>query len=404
MIKKILKSNIFKNISYLTIEELISRAISFFTVIYLARILWPENFGRLGYASAFTSFFVLIVNMGFDVYGIREIAKDRSKAKELLSNITLIKLILFLVAYLFLFIVINILEKDNDSKNFVLLYGLTMIVSVFTIDWFCQGFENFKLIALGRVFRNIVYALFVFAFIKYHNQLKEVVIFQILSGLFGNFLLWYFAKDYFSFNNINLYKWKGYLKTGFILASSFFMINIYYNLDKVMIGLWYSKRYVGWYDVAYKIMSVGLIFSGILWSVFSPKISRFDKSLNLYIKAMLFLGVILLIILLLGSNFIIGILFGDNYKEAVFPLKILALNLFLVFVNVAFISPIMLWNEKKYFLIVSSGGIANVIFNFLLIPKYNIIGASIATVLSEMMVFIFGIRTFLKIYKKECMS
>lgn len=119
---------------------------------------------------------------------------------------------------------------------------------------------------------------------------------------------------------------------------------------------------------------------------------------------MLFLGVILLIILLLGSNFIIGILFGDNYKEAVFPLKILALNLFLVFVNVAFISPIMLWNEKKYFLIVSSGGIANVIFNFLLIPKYNIIGASIATVLSEMMVFIFGIRTFLKIYKKECMS
>ena len=151
----------------------------------------------------------------------------------------------------------------------------------------------------------------------------------------------------------------------------------------------------------YKIVMVSLILGGIIWNIFLPKIAKFEKSLFLYLKIMLGIGFSLLLLIFIFCNFIITNIFGMNYLPAVEVLKILAFNVFLVYVSVAFVSPIMLWNEKKYFLAIGAGGITNVIFNFLLIPKYDIIGASIATVLAEVAVFLVGIIIFTRIFKEN---
>jgi len=401
MIKRILKSNLFKNFSYLTLGEVVSKAIGFFVAVYIARVLGPDNFGKLGFAQAFTSYFGLIVNLGFDVYGAREIAKDKSKAKELLSNIVVMKFFLFILAYALLFLVVNFLPKDAYTKKVILLYGLSLFTSVLAIDWFFQGFENFKIIAIGRIIRNVVYAVLVFSFIRYQYQLMEFIGIQILSAVVGAAVLWGMSYSFFSFKAVDLAKWKDFGKTGFILASSFFMISIYYNLDKVMIGFWFPDKYVGWYEVAYRIVMASLILSGIIWNIFLPKITNFDRSLFLYLKIMVFVGFIFLVSIFAFSSDIISTIFGIKYLPASKALRILAFNVFFVYVNVAFISPIMLWNEKKYFLAIGSGGVTNIIFNFLLIPKYNIIGASIATVLAEVSVFLVGIIIFIKIFKEN---
>ena len=167
IIERILKSSLFKNFSYLTLGEIISKAIGFLVAIYVARVLGPDNFGKLGFAQAFTSYFGLIVNLGLDVYGTREVAKDKSKAKELLSNIVLMKFFLFIFVYALLFLIVSFLPKDTYTKKVILLYGLSLFTSVLAIDWFFQGFENFKIIAIGRIIRNVVYAALVFSFIKY---------------------------------------------------------------------------------------------------------------------------------------------------------------------------------------------------------------------------------------------
>lgn len=401
VIERILKSSLFKNFSYLTLGEVISKGIGFLVAIYVARVLGPDNFGKLGFAQAFTSYFGLIVNLGLDVYGAREVAKDKSRAKELLSNIVVMKFFLFIIAYALLFLVVSLLPKDAYTKKVILLYGLSLFTSVLAIDWFFQGFENFKIIAIGRIIRNVVYAALVFSFIKYQYQLMEFIGIQILSAVVGAAVLWVMSYSFFSFKAVNLAKWKDFGKTGFILASSFFMISIYYNLDKVMIGFWFPDKYVGWYEAAYRIVMASLILNGIIWNVFLPKIAKFEKSLFLYLKIMVGIGFALLFLIFVFSNFIITNIFGTSYLPAINALKILSFNVFLVYVNVAFVSPIMLWNEKKYFLAIGAGGITNIIFNFLLIPKYNIIGASIATVLAEVSVFLVGIVIFAKIFKEN---
>jgi O-antigen/teichoic acid export membrane protein len=66
---------------------------------------------------------------------------------------------------------------------------------------------------------------------------------------------------------------------------------------------------------------------------------------------------------------------------------ILLVNLFMIFVNVSLAHLLVAWNHhKKYLIVVSSGAIANIACNIMLIPTYGIIGAAIATVCAEVVV------------------
>jgi len=77
----------------LSFAEIIGRIISLITFSYLARVLSPDGFGVIGFATAFVSYFVLIVNYGFETYGIREIAKSPINRHKLVDSILTIRII-----------------------------------------------------------------------------------------------------------------------------------------------------------------------------------------------------------------------------------------------------------------------------------------------------------------------
>ncbi len=104
----------------------------------------------------------------------------------------------------------------------------------------------------------------------------------------------------------------------------------------------------------------------------------------------LFLSAVLLsIILFYFSNDIVHIVFGSKYIEAYKPLSILSLNILVIGINIILGNPLIAWGQqKKYIIPIGLGAITNIILNFILIPKYSYIGASFATLLSEVVVFI----------------
>jgi len=390
IIERILKSSLFKNFSYLTLAEIVSKAIGFLVIIYVARILGPDNFGKLGFAQAFTSYFGLIVNLGLDVYGAREVAKNKSKAKELLSNIVLMKFFLFIFVYALLFLIVSFLPKDTYTKKVILLYGLSLFTSVLAIDWFFQGFENFKIIAIGRIIRNVVYAVLVFSFIKYQYQLIEFIGIQILSAVVGVAVLWIVSYNFFSLRTVSLAKWKNLGKTGFILASSFFMISIYYNLDKVMIGFWFPDKYVGWYEAAYRIVNLFIILATIIFNIFTPSLARGEhKAFHNYLIVKNLIGLISSVGIFIAHSILIYYIFGKSFAPASNVLKIFSLLIFLIYLNYSLTAPLYLWGkEKLYLLIVGTGALVNAGLNVIMIPKWNIIGAAWATILSEITILL----------------
>ncbi len=83
---------------------------------------------------------------------------------------------------------------------------------------------------------------------------------------------------------------------------------------------------------------------------------------------------------------LIEMVFGDAYTPSVLSFQILLMTTLLVFPTGIIDNLIFAYDRQKIFIIAASaGGLGNVFFNFLLIPRYGIAGASVATILAQLL-------------------
>jgi len=83
------------------------------------------------------------------------------------------------------------------------------------------------------------------------------------------------------------------------------------------------------------------------------------------------------------ANDIVRLLFGVQYQDAAGVLRIYIWAGVFVFLGVAWSKWILVENQQKLITISHvSGAILNIVFNYLFIPKFSILGAAYATILS----------------------
>lgn len=85
--------NLSKNFTWLAAANVVSSLFGAALFIYLARILGPDAFGYFSYAFTITFFLANFVDMGLSTYGIREIAKNKSRVSDYASEIVSFRLL-----------------------------------------------------------------------------------------------------------------------------------------------------------------------------------------------------------------------------------------------------------------------------------------------------------------------
>ncbi len=394
-------NQIIKNLLSLTSAEVISKIIALVTAAYLGRVLKPEGFGILGFATAFVSYFLLMVNFGFDTYGTREVAKDESKKTKLVNNILSIRILFAIGWYIIFSIIVLLIEKPLEVKIVLLITAINLFVNAISINWFFMGIEKMWLIAIRQIMTNLFSLLGIIIFVRKENDLIIAAGITMLSALINS--IWLLKIFHTKFNKFSFELDKEYLrliiKESLPLVFSSFMIAIYYNLDMVMLGYMKTVNDVGIYSAAYKIILVGIIPFTLILNSFFPSLSKIGLSNSLEFKniikqyafLMISSGIIISAIIFFDAGEIIKIVFGSQYAAAKVPLLILALNLLVVGANIFFGNPLIAWGkQKQYSVAIAFGAVTNVVLNILLIPKYTYIGASFATLMSEVAVF-FGV-------------
>lgn len=95
------------------------------------------------------------------------------------------------------------------------------------------------------------------------------------------------------------------------------------------------------------------------------------------------------------ANRFVPIFFGPGYNEVVMLIRVISPIIIFIglsnVIGVQFLLPTQ--RQKMYTISVIVGACINLIFNFLLIPKFKAVGASIATVIAEFMVLV--VQTYL---------
>ncbi|NIS38808.1 oligosaccharide flippase family protein, partial [Candidatus Saccharibacteria bacterium] len=94
---------IVKNSAVLTASHVLSKLINLALVLILTRLLGSDGFGIYSFSLAFVMLFMVFTHLGINTLLIREIARDKSRAKELVGT----TLPVILIGSLLVFVLVN---------------------------------------------------------------------------------------------------------------------------------------------------------------------------------------------------------------------------------------------------------------------------------------------------------
>jgi O-antigen/teichoic acid export membrane protein len=381
-----------KNFIFLSSSEVISKVLGFLTTVIIARRVGVNGLGDIGFVLAVYAYFTFLANPGYDTIGARETVRKEIDDSNIINSIFILKFWSSVIAFLMLMLFCFFVPFSSTVKQLLMLQGLSLLTIPFAFQFFFRGGNQIHVVALSRLVQSVMYFIAVFIGVHGISDLTRVPIAFGVSTVIGLLPMFGLIQQHCS---LHLKVKKEQLHSLFVasltVGAAAICIQVYLNMDTVLLGFFKTSKEVGLYTSAYKIVTLASTIPILIFTSFLPYLVSADKTLTkewkTYVLAMFSIGLPVSIGISLLAPAFISILYGAEYQEAVFPLRILSIDIFAVFVSVTFAQPLLLLGkEKKYLSIVAWSAGLNLLFNLFMIPLYGMIGAAITTVFAESLV------------------
>lgn len=388
---------ILANTSWLFGERILQMGLALVTGVWVTRYLGPEQYGLFNYAMAFVGLFSILTHLGLNDIVVRELLRRPEIKKEILGT-TLILRIFGCVLALLLVVVFGLLARSNQPLMLplVIILSIPSFLGAAPIDTWFQSQVQAKNVVLAR---NGSYMIMCAVRVVLIQQKAPLIAFAWVAV--GEAILGLAARIFaYERSGEHIRSWRfemGQLKTLLIsslpLMLSGVVIMIYMRSDQIMLGYFMGEKSVGVYSAALKISELWYFIPGAIASSVFPSIieaiqvnetlcyERMQKLFNL--MTLLAYGVAIPTMFL--STDIVQLLYGTEYLASG---QVLALHIWTgLFVSLGVAANpwiIGAGAEKFSALTTTLGAIANVTLNFFLIPRYGVVGAAVATLISQM--------------------
>jgi O-antigen/teichoic acid export membrane protein len=391
-----------KNISVLLLARIVSMVTSFFLMVAIARYLGDADFGKYSFAFAYSSILVILSDLGLKTLIVREVARNREFASKYFLNVSLVKFILSIITFSLICTGIKILRYPYDTTVAVYVIGLTMLFYSFNTFFasIFQAFEKMEFEAgVGVLERIIAAALVLFAIFSGYGLIGITLMFLLGSTLKLLLALYIVRRRFARLKaEIDLAFCMNTLKRAlpFGLAGVFGMV--YYWVDSVMLSIMKGDAVVGWYNASYRLLEPLVFVPGIIATSLFPVFSKLfhsssTDSLKIYcrkgIQYLLSIGLPIAVGTTFLANRFILLMYGKEYANSVIALKIIIWAVPCTY-SAAILGILLNAIDKEKLSLLNSGiaMLLNIALNLLLIPRMSYIGASVATVVTELFLLI----------------
>jgi O-antigen/teichoic acid export membrane protein len=184
--------------------------------------------------------------------------------------------------------------------------------------------------------------------------------------------------------------WLPLLKEALPIGASLLIFALYFRIDLLMVGFFRSPHEVGEYALDLRIveavLAVPAVFTGALFPVLSSMAGsrRFAVIGSNAASLMLFAGVFVAVAGSVLAPAFISVLVGADYKGASPALAVLLVACGLSYVTSVWGSVLITGGDQGFLLRFSAVNLSvNIVLNLVLIPFAGLIGAAVATVVTE---------------------
>lgn len=409
-----------KNIFYTFLTQIPVVILSVITGVFITRYLGVEYKGIFSFFESDIILLTLFTGFGMDTAISYYLSKKQHDISKILgvAIIVLLSTIIFLFLLLFSLIHIspdNFLFPTDFDAYFYYIYlfvavALSLLNSYFSAIY--RGLKKFSLVNKVTLVNTIV-ALMAFAVLYfnavgwiYFTKLENVLLIKLGVLIFLN-LIWFIVylqsiKQRVSFR-IDRALFKGIF--GFIsfiyLADLLNFFN--YRLDLYFIEFYLNKVELSYYSLAVNIAQFFWIFTASLTTVLQPSLNDPNEksvlSKFVFYSRLNFTSILVgCIILYFIAGWIIPFVYGKDFSGTVLALQILLPAILVGSISKMFAFMVVNKGYVRYNLYaVVFGLLVTAILNFMLIPTYGIIGASLSSLFSYLVI---AITVYLCVIKK----
>jgi len=390
-----------KNTIVMLAGDIAGKVLTFIFVILSARYLQAEGFGVLSFALAFTGMFGIFSDIGFYELIVREVARNKGIVNKYVENITSLKFITLAVVYGLMCITINTMKYPIQTIMVVYLIGLSVVVDAFTLVFNAtfQAFEKMEYISFGKILKNSILLIGALLIIALKMELISFAWVYLIAS--SSLLAYSFViatkisvKPRLRIE-VKFSKWL--IKEGVTFWSAAVFATLLNNIDKVMLSLMVGDVAVGIYSAAFRLVStlnfLPIAFMGSIYPVSSRLAISTKESLRFVfeksVKYLLIIGILIGLPVTFLSDKLILLIYGLEYAHSADVLRILIWSQVLLFGSMAFENLFKSIGRQiiiTYAMVIAVG--LNVGMNWILIPKYSFIGASLSAFMARFITFL----------------
>ncbi len=392
--------------------------VGFISSIVLARTMGAVSFGIYSYVLTWVMILVLFAKVGLQNYSVRFVSQVMTIKKwSDLKGFVLFSFACSLMSSLLIALAILLFAwfKSNaltPEQLQTVIWGALLLIVMTWLDvgmGILRGLKHVGLMQvpwLSRILLFTAYVAVVYLIWNRHLSADKAMLIHVMAAMialiFSKFILYKKLP-------LDIWKPKASYQVGnwtkvsltMLLTSAVFLLNR--RTDTVMIGLLSGTYDAGIYFVATRIAEISLFGTFAIDSVIAPLISEsYEKKSRAELQELvttaavygLLVLIVLILVISICSPFILKI-YGEEFVVAKRAIQIL---LFGQAVN-ALAGPVgflmtMTGNQKVAAKAASMSALANICLNYLLIPRYGIEGAAIATTISAI---IWNVILFIKV-------
>lgn len=393
-----------QNTSFLTAASVLQKVISFAYFTVVARVIGVENTGVYFFAITFTTIFTVVADFGLGPILTREAARHDDQAATYFNIAFWGKVIFGLGAYILVVFFINIFDYPVLTKTLVYISGITMFLDNLGAAFYSifRARKNLIYESIGIVGMQATTLAVGSVALFLHWPLHWLILAYTIPSFLNLLYVSFFLRRVYGISVTGKFDW-AILKMFLILSWPFALAGIISRLyaysDSLLMSKMLSATELGYWSVPYKITFAFQFIPAALSASIFPVMSGLyitekEKIGDLFVKSWRYLFAIvfpLTLGLIALAEPVIVKLYKPQFAPAVPVLQILLVSLifgFLGFVTGATLNATNRQRVQTALLAVVL--VINIILNLVLLPKFGIVGAAIAALVSNFVLCLGG--------------